>query len=47
MLGFSKKFLMIFSFISDIEPSFSSRNVTVKKGVDAKEFYDLVTEIGR
>ncbi|XP_031633742.1 calcium/calmodulin-dependent protein kinase type IV [Contarinia nasturtii] len=33
--------------VGEIAPSFQPRDVTVKKGVDAKEFYDLLTEIGR
>ncbi|XP_055312741.1 calcium/calmodulin-dependent protein kinase type IV isoform X2 [Sitodiplosis mosellana] len=33
--------------VGEIVASFEPRNVTVKKGVDAKEFYDLLTEIGR
>lgn len=43
-------FPLIFQpFISftEITPYFEPRNVTVKKGVDAKEVYDLLTEIGR
>lgn len=35
-----------FSF-TEIVPSFEPRDVTVKKGVDAKECYDLLSEIGR
>lgn len=30
-----------------VQPKFDPRNVTVKKGADAKEFYDLLTEVGR
>lgn len=37
---------LICSF-TEIVPSFEPRDVTVKKGVDAKEFYDLLSEIGR
>lgn len=42
-------YICFFSWISftEIVPSFEPRNVTVKKGADAKEFYDLLTEIGR
>lgn len=42
-------FVLFFSFFhsTEIEPSFESRNVAIKKGEDAKEYYDLLTEIGR
>lgn len=42
------RFIIAFLFsFTEIVPSFEPRDVTVKKGVDAKEFYDLLTEIGR
>lgn len=40
-------FFFFFHSFTEIVPSFEPRDVTVKKGVDAKEFYDLLSEIGR
>lgn len=37
----------VYILFLEVAASFEPRNVTVKKGVDAKEFYDLLTEIGR
>lgn len=37
----------ILILFTEITPYFEPRNVTVKKGVDAKEIYNLLTEIGR
>ncbi|XP_044727455.1 probable serine/threonine-protein kinase fhkE [Chrysoperla carnea] len=33
--------------VGELEPSFPYRDVTIKRGVEAKEFYDLESEIGR
>lgn len=33
--------------ILDVEPKFPYRDVTIKRGVDAKEYYELLEEIGR
>lgn len=49
-VGFFSVLVYLYSFIrsfTEVVPYFEPRNVTVKKGVDAKEFYDLLTEIGR
>lgn len=40
------RFFVLF-FFTDPKLSFEPRNVTVKKNVDAKKFYDLLSEIGR
>lgn len=42
--------IVIFSiciYYIDNKLSFPPRDVTIKRGVDAKEFYDLLTEVGR
>jgi len=33
--------------VGELEPSFPYRDVTIKRGVDVKEYYDLQEEIGR
>ncbi|XP_077299039.1 spaghetti-squash activator isoform X2 [Arctopsyche grandis] len=33
--------------VGEIEPSFSHRDVTFKRGVDAEDFYELLSEVGR
>lgn len=40
-------FHYLFISFTEIAPYFEPRNVIVKKGVDAKEVYVLLTEIGR
>lgn len=34
-------------YTEPIEPKFPYRDVTIKRGVDAKDTYDMITEIGR
>uniref|UniRef100_A0A1L8DKT0 Putative serine/threonine protein kinase n=2 Tax=Nyssomyia neivai TaxID=330878 RepID=A0A1L8DKT0_9DIPT len=33
--------------IGEIEPNFATRDVTIRRGVDAKEHYEMIKEIGR
>lgn len=40
-------FLSFLYFFIEITPYFEPRNVAVKKGVNAKEVFELLTEIGR
>lgn len=36
-----------FFFLLEIQPPFPSRDVNVRKGVNPKDHYDMVEEIGR
>ena len=38
---------VLFHSSTDVEPKFPYRDVTIKRGVDAKEYYELLEEIGR
>lgn len=41
------KFMCLFLFFADIDPAFSYRDVTIKRGSDPKQYYDVIEEIGR
>lgn len=39
--------LFYFFIFAELDLSFPYREVTIKRGVDAKEIYEMVTEVGR